>query len=316
MNILVTGGAGYIGSMLCNYLLQDSTYHVTCVDTLLYNNYCGIQHLVGHPRFTFMQNRTHYLPFTDKGRLRSFNVVVALSGLVGEPICKKHPNLSLECNNASLEWLIEGMNKWQKLIYPCTNSGYGKGGDAPCVETDPLNPISIYGKDKVKTERFALDNHENTVSLRLATVFGVSPRMRFDLLVNDFVRKLYFHEKISLFEPHFRRNAVHVRDVCRAILHVFNPHLRGVYNVGNPNCNLSKWQFAEKVCEVLHIDKSCLTIAPGNDPDQRDYLVSNEKVLRTGFQFKFELEPAIMEIATLCKAIGRYDLTEKMVNTL
>lgn len=318
MNILVTGGAGYIGSVLCNYLLQDPTYSVDCVDQLLYKNHQGIQHLVGNPRFRFFQQPTGMFVVSQKEKIKDYNVVIALSALVGEPVCKRYPELSNVSNYTDIKYLVSKLDKNQKVIYPCTNSGYGKGGDAPCIETDPLNPVSQYGIDKVKTEKYILDNHENSVSVRLATVFGVSPRMRFDLLVNDFVRKLYFHKKIEVFEPHFRRNAVHIRDVCRAILHVFNPHLRGVYNVGNPKCNLSKWEFATRISEVLHQDNindnHTLCIAPGKDPDQRDYLVSNEKLLRTGFCFKYDLEPAILELATLCKAIGRYDLTEQMGN--
>lgn len=318
MNILITGGAGYIGSVLASYLLQDPTYNVTCVDQLFYKNYQGIQHLLGNPRFSFYQKSLSLFVVDQQEKIRDYHTVIALSGLVGEPVCKKYPELSQSSNCTSIQYLVKYMSKNQRLIYPCTNSGYGKAGDAPCVETDPLNPVSIYGIDKVKTEKYILDNHENSVSVRLATVFGVSPRMRFDLLVNDFVRKLYFKREISLFEPHFRRNAVHIRDVCRAILHVFNPHLQGVYNVGNPECNLTKWEFARIIGNTLHdnglLPEFTMTTAEGSDPDQRDYVVSNEKLIRTGFCFKYHLEPAILEVATLCKAIGRYDLTEQMGN--
>jgi nucleoside-diphosphate-sugar epimerase len=307
MKILITGSCGFIGSILCQKLVTYSNYEIVGIDNLFYNNSYALQHLLGFKNFQFHRLDARDLPTS---LIKNTDIIIPLAALVGAPICKLHPQTSYETNIDAIKSLIKRVSKYQRIISPCTNSGYGVGGDSLCDETSPLLPVSEYGKQKVEAEKIILD-HPNSVSLRLATVFGVSPRMRFDLLVNDFVRKLYFTNKISMYEPHFKRNAVHIHDVCRAITWMIDPLYTGIFNVGNDECNLTKRDFADRIINKL--GRGELFITDGKDEDQRDYIVSNAKILRTGFKFKYSLDDGINELITLCNNINLND-TFKMSN--
>jgi nucleoside-diphosphate-sugar epimerase len=209
-------------------------------------------------------------------------------------------------NEDSIVGLIKTLSPHQRVVYPNTNSGYGQtDGTSQVTENDPVNPISCYGLTKCAAEKAVLE-HPNSVCFRLATVFGVSPRMRLDLLVNDFTYKIsHFDAKpFQLFEPHFKRNFVGVRDVSRAFMFMLGYDYTGVYNLGLPTANLSKIELAHRICHVLNVPKEAVYIGKGKDPDQRNYIVSNDKILSTGFKFRHELDDGIREVARLCPLLS------------
>ena len=308
--VLITGACGYIGSRLVEKLLGVGI-KVIAVDNLAY----GQRHIppmfLGHPNFEFHEldvRRKNYLPLLQKA-----DVVIPLAAIVGAPVCEKNPATAKAVNSDQIYDIVSNLSPEQRLIAPNTNSGYGAtDGTSEVTEEDPLSPISVYGKTKCEGESHAL-SHPNTVVMRLATVFGASPRMRFDLMVNDFTLRLHKIRRefllslsphlvtFGIFEPHFKRNFVHVKDVTGAMLFfITHPYLSGVYNVGLPTANLTKWELAEKICDVLEMPKSVLSVAIGHDPDKRNYIVSNRKLLSEGFTFKNTLEQGIKEVATLC----------------
>ena len=304
--VLITGACGYIGTKLVEKLLGVGI-KVIAVDNLAY----GQRHIppmfLGHPNFEFHElnvRRKNYLHLLQKA-----DVVVPLAAIVGAPICEKNPATAKAVNSDQIYDIVSNLSPEQRLIAPNTNSGYGAtDGTSEVTEEDPLNPISVYGKTKCEGEAHAL-SHPNTVVMRLATVFGASPRMRFDLMVNDFVLRLHKirsllpveYGNFGIFEPHFKRNFVHVKDVTGAMLFfITHPYLNGVYNVGLPTANLTKMELAERVCDVLEMPRGVLSVAEGNDPDKRNYIVSNRKLLSEGFTFKNTLEQGIKEVAALC----------------
>jgi nucleoside-diphosphate-sugar epimerase len=181
-----------------------------------------------------------------------------------------------------------------------TSSGYGKGN---CTEESPLNPLSEYGVQKCQAEKFVLE-HPNSVSLRLATVCGVSPRMRFDLMVNDFVRRLKYEGKISIYEPQFKRNFVHILDVCRCMIYMINPAFTGVYNIGFTHGNISKLELAYAICDILGYNREVVTVGEGKDVDQRDCVISTKKILATQFTFNYNLVDAVKQVSALCDLLS------------
>ena len=292
----ITGCGGYIGSLLTHELLK--TNKVIGVDNCFYGNHNVINGMITNPNFTFHKMDVRDVRLYDT--LKDCSVVIWLAALVG-PVCEKLGSLAWDVNYKSIQSFS---SKFQnKIIYCCTNSGYGLGGEQLCTEESPLKPLSIYGESKVAGESVVLKNPIN-VSLRLATVCGASYRQRMDLLVNDWTSKLYFDRKLELYEGQFRRNLVHIKDVVRAISQVFNPDYAGVYNVGLPEGNLSKLELANVVATRLNLLPEAITQGAGSDPDKRDYLVSNVKILKTGFRFKHTLEEAIDEIVNVCKIYG------------
>ena len=222
-----------------------------------------------------------------------------LAALVGAPLCDRDPLAATTTNKDAIVWMVGELGKEQRVVIPITNSGYGVGETGKfCTEETPMRPVSLYGRDKVETERAVLDGHENAISLRLATVFGMAPRMRLDLLVNDFTYRAYYDRFIVLFEAHFKRNYIHVRDVANAFLHAitnFETMSGGAYNVGLSDANLSKWELCERIQQQLP-KFVFLESQVGKDPDQRDYIVSNEKIERTGFKPCFSLDAGIAEL--------------------
>ena len=294
--VLVTGAAGYIGSTLVPALLE-SGYAVTAVDNFMYDQ-DSLAAVCYHPAFSLL-----------RGDVRSANVmrplvtgadiIIPLAALVGAPLCDRDPIAATTTNKDAIVNMLEWLDKDQRVLLPITNSGYGVGEPGKfCTEETPIRPISLYGRDKVAVEQTLLDRHPNAISFRLATVFGISPRMRLDLLVNDFTYRAYTDRFIVLFESHFKRNYLHVRDVARVFLHGiehFNEMKGGPYNVGLSDANLSKRELCERI--QAHLPSFVFVeSAIGHDPDKRDYIVSNEKIERTGFRPAYSLDDGIREL--------------------
>ena len=221
-----------------------------------------------------------------------------MAALVGAPLCSRDKIGTITTIRDAVASIAKLSSKEQRIIIPTTNSGYGIGQKGVyCTEETPLKPISLYGKAKVEAEKIVLDRG-NSISFRLATVFGMSPRMRLDLLVNDFTYRAVKDRFVVIFEGHFKRNYVHIRDVARAFIHAvdnFDTMKNEPYNVGLSDANLSKLELCVKIKEQVH-DFVYLESPVGEDPDKRDYIVSNEKIEKTGFKPIFSLEMGIKEL--------------------
>ena len=294
--ILITGGAGYIGSMLATELVKDKKNFVTVIDLLKYSK-SSINHLFFFDNFNFIKEDITKISKIKK-IIKNSNFIIPLAALVGAPLCEKNKRDAKKINFDSIKNLISVCKENQKIIYPTTNSGYGIGEKNKfCDENTPLNPISLYALTKAKSEQLIM-NYKNSVSLRLATVFGVSYRMRSDLIVNNFVNTAITSKKLTLFEPNFRRNFIHVRDVVSAFVHIINnfKNYKGeVYNLGLSNANITKMQLAKKIKKKLPNTKIIIRSSK-KDPDQRDYFVSNRKIEKNGFKAKISLEIGINEL--------------------
>lgn len=295
MKILVTGGAGYLGSVLCEYLL-DEGYEVTVVDNLLYRQKT-LFHLCNNPKFEFVFGDIRNKKLMVK-LLKNKDVVIPLAAIVGAPACDLDPQLAKSVNLEGIKMLNKLRSIDQLIIYPTTNSGYGtKSGDVLCTEETPLEPISLYGKTKSDAETELLKS-KNTITLRLATVFGMSPRMRLDLLVNHFVYVALKDGYIVIFEKDFKRNFIHIRDVAECFLFCIKNSKKmkdKPFNVGLDSANLSKEELAIKIKE--YIPNFYIHYAEvGTDPDKRNYIVSNERLRKVGFVVKHSLEEGIKEL--------------------
>ena len=293
--ILITGGAGYLGSVMTPLFLHAG-HSVTVLDNFMWRQ-TSLAAVCHHPRFELIDGdaRTHA---TVKPLLSQADIVIPLAALVGAPLCDKDPLAATSTNLDAVRMMLDMLSPEQWVLLPNTNSGYGVGeGEEMCTEKSPLRPVSLYGRDKVAAEAAALER-ENSLSFRLATVFGMSPRPRIDLLVNDFVYRAVTDRTVVLFEGHFKRNYIHIRDVARAFLHCinnFNDMKSNAYNVGLSDANLSKKELCEKIQE--HIQGFVVLEAEiGEDPDKRDYIVSNEKIEASGFAPKHSLDDGIREL--------------------
>lgn len=294
-NVLVTGGAGYLGSIMVPALLEKG-FNVTVLDNLLFGQ-APLLHCCAYEGFDFIKGDICDLDLIDH-LVPRFDIIIPLAAIVGAPACKINPTLTRLVNHDAYMHLIKAVSPSQMVIFPTTNSGYGIGEqDAYCTEESPLRPLSDYGKTKVAIEKALLDKG-NSVTFRLATVFGMAPRMRMDLLVNDFTYRAFKDGSIILFEDHFRRNYIHVRDVTSAFLFGIDNYdkMKGQpFNVGLSSANLTKRQLAEKVKE--YFPNFYIHSAPiGEDPDKRDYLVSNEKIESLGWKPRFDLDMGIQEL--------------------
>jgi nucleoside-diphosphate-sugar epimerase len=306
--VLVSGCAGYIGIPLVEELLREG-FRVHGVDNLLYDQAEAILPLLGHPRFRFTRGDVAEDEVIQKVSADA-DVIIPLAGLVGAPLCEREKLWATRVNYRAVERLVQLAPAHAQFLFPNTNSGYGStDGKRACTEKDPLEPISHYGRTKCAAEAEVL-KRQGSVVFRLATVFGYAPRMRMDLLANDFTQRLvrikqHGFGQLTLFEPHFLRNFVHVRDVARAFVWALkNPAtVAGVYNLGNPDCNQSKMRLAQIICDRLGLSRDTLTIGEGRDPDQRNYLVSNDKVLAAGFRFGRSLVAGIDEVSRLCELL-------------
>lgn len=293
--ILISGGAGYIGSVLTQYLLIAG-HQVLVVDNFLYNQ-APFNHLCNDPNLEIISGSVLDRRLT-KPLLHKADVFIPLAALVGAPLCERNHDLAIDVNLTAITLAFAELSASQTIVIPNTNSGYGIGeSDKECTEESPLRPISHYGKIKAMAE-MAVMARGNAVSLRLATVFGMSPRMRLDLLVNNFVYKAVTDRSIVLFEPYFRRNYIHVRDVARAFLYVIDhwSSMNGqVYNVGLSEANLTKWDLCYRIKD--HLPEFAVLTAPiGEDPDKRDYIVSNAKIEAAGFKAIHGLDEGIIEL--------------------
>jgi len=293
--ILITGGAGYIGSLLTPKLLEEG-YQVTVLDNFMYqqNSLAGC---CSNENLKIIKGdvRNHVL---IKNLLKEAELIIPLAAYVGAPLCDKDPVGAKSINLDAQIYLLKNISKDQRLLMPITNSGYGIGKkDVLCNENSALNPISLYGKHKVEVEKIALENG-NSISFRLATVFGMSPRMRLDLLVNDFVYRACNDKAIIIFEGSFRRNFIHILDVVKAFIfgiNNFNKMKGNAFNTGLSNANLTKIELCKKIQN--HIPDFFYHEAPiGEDQDKRDYLVSNEKIENLGFIPEKSLDDGIKEL--------------------
>jgi nucleoside-diphosphate-sugar epimerase len=294
-NILMPGGAGYIGSILVPYLLRQG-FTVTVLDSLIFDQ-SALLDCCADTNFEFVMGDICDHDLVNS-LLPNFDIIIPLAAIVGAPACKRNPSLSRLVNYDAHMNIVRNISSQQKVLFPTTNSGYGIGDKIDyCTEETPLSPISEYGRNKVEVEKALLDKG-NAVTFRLATVFGMSPRMRMDLLVNDFVYRSVKDGALVLFEEHFRRNYVHVRDVASAFLFgVKNfERMKGEpYNVGLSSANLTKRQLAEKIKE--HVPNFYIHSADiGEDPDKRDYVVSNNKIESLGWTPLHTLDDGISEL--------------------
>jgi nucleoside-diphosphate-sugar epimerase len=304
LNVLVTGGAGYIGSVLVPELLR-SGHAVTVVDNLMYGQ-DSLLSCCADRRFAFIKADICNTDEMTRWVARH-DVIIPLAAIVGAPACRMSPEIARMVNRDAHHRMVRSTSTSQLVIYPTTNSGYGVGEkDAMCTEDSPLRPLSQYGRDKVEIEQAFLDRG-NAVTFRLATVFGVSPRMRLDLLVNDFTYRAFKDRFIILFEEHFRRNFIHVRDVARAFHFAVDNFaaMRGQpYNVGLSSANLTKRQLCEQI--KTHVPDFYIHSAPvGEDPDKRDYLVSNDKIEALGWHPAYTLDDGIRELLEGFKLMGQ-----------
>jgi nucleoside-diphosphate-sugar epimerase len=304
MKVLVTGGAGYIGSILCEHLL-DTGYSVTAVDNLNFGQR-GPFHLAANPRYEFVFGDVRderviaeLIPQAD--------VLIPLAASVGAPLCDRDPVYATAVNLEAVQVLNKLRSPAQRILYPTTNSGYGtQSGEVYCTEDTPLEPISLYGKLKVAAEAEVL-NSPNAVTLRLATVFGMSPRMRTDLLVNHFVHEAVTRGYLVIFEKAFKRNYVHIRDVADCFVHCIEKGdrmLNRPFNLGLDTANLSKQELAEKI--QSYVPKFFVHYSEvGRDPDKRNYVVSNQRLREAGFEAKRTLDDGIRELIKGYRMIGR-----------
>jgi nucleoside-diphosphate-sugar epimerase len=304
LRILVTGGAGYLGSVLCERLL-DAGHHVTVLDSLLYQQN-SLFHLCANPRFEFVHGDARDNSVVG-GLAKDADALIPLAAIVGAPACDRDPLLARSVNLEAIRLLNRVRSSGQLIVYPTTNSGYGtKTGDVFCTEETPLEPISLYGQTKTQAEQELLQS-PNVVTLRLATVFGMSPRMRLDLLVNHFVYAAATDGYLVIFEKDFKRNYIHIRDVADCFLYCIENSNRmagRAYNAGLDAANLSKQELALSIKK--HVPKFYIHFAEvGSDPDKRNYIVSNQRLREAGFEAKRSLDEGIVELLKGYRMMGR-----------
>lgn len=293
--VLITGGAGYLGSTMVPEFLNLG-HKVTVLDNFTYRQ-TSLNHVCHHPNFSVVRGdirvKDAIVPL-----IKESDVIIPLAALVGAPICSQDPVGATTINHDAIFMMMKHLSKHQIVLMPTTNSAYGTGDENNfCTEESPLRPISQYAIEKVEIEN-ALMEHPGAISFRLATVFGMSPRMRIDLLVNDFTYRAVYDRSVVLFESHFKRNYIHVRDVSRVFQHALKNHdkMKGqIYNVGLSDANVSKKELCERIQKQL--PNFIIIEAPlGKDPDQRNYIVSNAKIEATGFKPEYSLDMGIADL--------------------
>ena len=296
MRVLITGGAGYLGSVITGKMLE-SGHEVVVLDKLIFNQ-TSLLVYTSNSKFKFIHGDVRNETLLER-LCNEVDVIIPLAAIVGFPACDAEPELAKEINFKQIHNIVKftkGKNK--KILYPNTNSGYGVGvGQTECTEESPLNPISIYGTTKCAAENY-LRSQTDAITFRLATVFGVSPRMRTDLLVNDFTYKAITDKYIVVFEKSFKRNFIHIQDVANVFLFMLNNYeqYKGeVFNVGLSDANLSKQELLEKI--QSHVNNFAVSYNDYyEDPDKRDYIVSNTKIESTGWYPKWTIDMGIKEL--------------------
>ena len=294
-NILVTGGAGYIGSTLVPDLLSKK-HKVTVIDNFMYDQ---------TSLATSIRDRNFEIVFGDvrdeslmKKLVSKADIIIPLAAIVGAPACDKDPVTAQSINKDSILWLLKQVSRSQQVIMPTTNSAYGSGDKNNfCDENSPLNPLSLYARDKVVVEKSLLE-HENSTSFRLATVFGISPRMRLDLLVNNFTLRAITDGFVIVFEGHFKRNYIHILDVVQAFnlaIEKKEQFKSQIFNVGLSEANISKIELCQEIKKIVP-DFVFLEAPLGKDPDQRNYIVSNKKIEALGFSPAVSLQEGLNEL--------------------
>lgn len=295
MKILITGGAGYLGSVIADNFLSLG-YEVTVLDNLSFNQISPLA-FTANKRYNFIYGDVRNEALLTK-LVGTHDVVIPLAAIVGFPACAKDPKLAWEINYNQIDNIVKVVSDQQMILYPNTNSGYGIGvGQTECTEESPLNPISIYGTTKCSAENF-LKSNTDAIIFRLATVFGVSPRMRTDLLVNDFTYKAITDKYIVVFEKNFKRNFIHIQDVANVFLFMlenYEQYKGEIFNVGLSTANLSKQELLEKI--QSHVKNFAVSYNDYyEDPDKRDYIVSNAKIESTGWSPKWDVDMGIEEL--------------------
>ncbi len=305
--VLITGGAGYLGSILSEHLLAAG-FQVTVLDRLLFRQ-TSLFHLCAHPQFDFVHGDVRDERLLTE-LLAGCDAIIPLAAVVGEPASRLDPWLTQAVNLDAILLLNRLRRPGQLVIYPTTNSGYGtKTNNEVCTEETPLEPISLYGRTKVEAEQALLDS-PNVITLRLATVFGMSPRMRIDLLVNHFVYAAVKDGYLVIFEKDFKRNYVHIRDVADCFLHCLRHADRMIgrcYNVGLDAANCSKEELALRIKQHVpsfHVEFSAI----GSDPDKRNYVVSNQRLREAGFEARRSLDEGIVELVKGYRMLNRLPL--------
>lgn len=301
--VLVTGAAGYVGSILCEHLL-DAGFKVRALDRMYFEP--SLFHLCANPDFDFVLGDARDEKLVTEA-IKDADVIVPLAAVVGAPACSRDPIMATSVNLDAVRMITRLRSRDQLIVYPTTNSGYGtKSGDVYCTEETPLEPISLYGITKTDAERAVLDSG-NSITLRLATVFGVSPRMRLDLLVNHFVYAAVTDGYMIIFEKHFKRNFLHIRDAADCFIHCIRNRsamLGRTFNLGLDDANLSKEELAEKIKQYvprffIHYSEI------GTDPDKRNYIVSNQRLREAGFEARRSIDSGILELLKGYKMLGR-----------
>ena len=302
--VLITGGAGYLGSILSEHLLARG-FEVTVLDNLMYGEQ-SIFHLAAHPKFNFVFGDARD-EATVKRLVQEAEVIIPLAAIVGAPACDRDPILARTVNLDAIRLINRARSARPLIVYPSTNRGYGtKSGDVFCTEETPLEPISLYGTTKCQAEALVLDS-PNSITLRLATVFGLSPRMRLDLLVNHFVYEAVKTGYLVIFEKDFKRNFVHIRDIADCFIHCIGHSAKMVgrpFNVGLDSANVSKEELARTIKK--HVPSFYVHYAAvGSDPDKRNYIVSNQRLREAGFEAKRSLDDGVRELIKGYRILGR-----------
>ena len=295
MNILITGGAGYLGSIMTPHLLGLG-HEVTVLDNFMFRQN-SLADCCQYESFNIVRGDCRDAE-VGKPLLKDADIIIPLAALVGAPLCNDDKSAAESVNHGAVKLICDEASADQRIIMPITNSGYGVGEAGKfCTEETPLRPITLYGRTKVAAEEAVLER-DNSSSFRLATVFGMAPRMRVDLLVNDFVYRAVNDRALLIFEGHFKRNYIHVRDIARVFEHAIDnfDSMKGQpYNAGLEEANLSKLELCAKIQE--HLPKFVYVEAEvGEDPDKRDYIVSNQRLLSTGIKTEWDLDRGIREL--------------------
>ena len=308
MNVLITGAAGYLGSSLVREVSKFAD-KVSAFDNLFYNQGTLVAETLLKDNVDFFREDVNEWSETLVEASQQADYIIPLAALVGAPLCDRYPEITTETNLNWFKKLTELTQESQVIIYPNTNSGYGSTGEDICTEETPSNPISLYANTKQGAEDHLLRSHYNTVVFRLATVFGVSPRPRTDLLVNNLTKVAREEKHLTVFDGHFRRNYIHVKDICRAFIFAMKrfPSMVGnVFNLGNDSINMTKLSLVEEICEIIGSDYS--VDDSRTDPDKRDYIVSSQKLYNLGFNCKYDLEYGIKEMDRFYDLMDQADI--------